>query len=83
MADTANIAQTISEGEETNLEAGEIAVELGNDADSKSDGDIAYGRDEMVDSEAESAPGEAHSSQLANLTYRPCYVTKRWDGGMG
>ena len=70
MADTANIVQTFFEGEETILEAGEIAVETVNAADPKSDSDIAYCREELVDSEAESAHREPHSSQLANLIQR-------------
>ena len=54
MADTANTAQTFPEGK-TILEAGEIAVESDNEADVKSDSEFAYGREELVDSETESA----------------------------
>ena len=71
MAETSQIAQTFSEGDDTLLEAGEIATtESGNEADHKSESDIPYGREELLDSENESVHDEAHSSALANLTQR-------------
>ena len=71
-AEIAQTTQTFSEGEETILEVEEIVVtESGSGVDLKADSDIAYGREELVDSEKERTHGDVHSSShLANLTQR-------------
>ena len=69
MAETAHTSQTYVEGEDTVLEAGEIAHNE-SETERRSDSDIPYGREEMVDSENdhESGSEEHHVSHLANLT---------------
>ena len=69
MAETSQTAQTYVEGDDTLLEAGKIAnTESGNEADRKSESDIPYGREELVDSDNDSVRDEHHSSALADLT---------------
>ena len=66
MAETLHTSQTYVEGNDT---AGEIAyTESGNEADRKSESDIPYGREELVDSDNDSDRDELHSSNLADLT---------------
>ena len=67
MAETAQTSQTYVEGDDTVLEAGEIAHNE-SETERKSDSDIPYGREEMVDSENESVSEEHQSPHLANLT---------------
>ena len=62
-------SQTYVEGDDTLLEAGEIANnESGNETEPKSESDIPYGREELVDSDNDSVRDEHHSSHLADLT---------------
>ena len=69
MAETSHTYQKYVEGDDTLLEAGEIANnESGNETERKSDSDIPYGREELVDSDNDSVRDEHHSSHLADLT---------------
>ena len=67
MAETSHTSQTYVEGDDTLLEAGEIANNE-SETERKSDSDIPYGREELVDSDNDSVRDEYHSSHLADLT---------------
>ena len=67
MAETSHTSQTYVEGDDTLLEAGEIANNE-SETERKSDSDIPYGREELVDSDNDSVRDEHDSSHLADLT---------------
>ena len=68
MAETSHTSQTYVEGDDTLLEAGEIAnTESGNEADRKSESDIPYSREELVDRVTMTAFAASTTLQISRI----------------